>query len=89
MRLLGRPHCVVLPVRLPERVVLTRLVIFYGVQVTEVVTGVDFLTIHMRVFADTLKVDLTIYPTLLVVRLSVTVFLTYHPPHKIVSIFTS
>ena len=53
----------VLPVRLPERVVLTRLVINCGVKVTEVVTGTDFLTIHLQVYADVLKVDLTIYPT--------------------------
>lgn len=71
MRLLVQPHCVVLPVRLPERVVITRLVMNCGVKVTEVVTGIDFLTIHLQVYADMLKVDLTIYPTLMVVRLSV------------------
>ena len=71
MRLLVRPHSVVLPVRLPEKVVLTRLVMNCGVKVTEVVTRIDFLTIHMQVYADVLKVDLTIYPTLMVVRLSV------------------
>ena len=71
MRLLVRPYTVALPVCVPECVILTRLIMGGGVRVTEVVTGVDRLTIHLQMYADILRVDITAYPILMVVCLSV------------------
>ena len=52
-----------LPVRVPddEQVMMTRLIMGCGVRVTELVTGVDRLTIHLHVYADILRVDVTVY----------------------------
>ena len=46
-RLLVRAYTVALPVRVPEHVILTRLIMGGGVRVTEVVTRVDRLNIHL------------------------------------------
>ena len=72
MSLLVRPHAVVVPVRMVEGVRLFRLVVGEGVRVTETVTGLGRMTLHLSVYADVLLVDTTIYHTsLMVVRLSV------------------
>ena len=56
---------------MPGGILLTRLVIGVGVHVTQVVAGADRCTMHMDVYADVLVVMITMYPTLMVVRLSV------------------
>ena len=71
MSLLVRPHRTVLPFLMPGGCPLTRLVVGVGVHVTEVVAGLDRLTVHMDVYAHVLVVKITVYPTLLVVHLSV------------------
>ena len=65
-RLLVHPHQVVFP----KGVQLTRLVVGMGVRVTKIVTGINQTTIHADVYGDVLAVGATIYPTLLVVWLS-------------------
>ena len=70
-RLLVRPYIVALPVHIPNQVMMTRLIMGYGMRVTELVTGVDQLTIHLHVYADILHVDVTVYPILMVIHLSV------------------
>ena len=61
----------VLAILVPEGVLLTRLVVDVGVYVTEMVTGPDRLTLHVTVYANVLRFGTLVYPTLLVVRLSV------------------
>lgn len=70
--LLVRPHHVVIPVHV-RGVRLTRLLVDPGIYVTEVVTGTERMTIYVQVYADTdfLRINAIIYPSLLVVRLSV------------------
>ena len=71
VRLLARPHCVALNLRVPGQVALTRVVAHEGVILTEVVSGRIFLTIQVRVYSDTIFIDTTVYPSLMVVRLFV------------------
>ena len=71
MSLLVRPHRTVLPILMPGGCPNTRLVIGVGVHVTEVVAGLNRLIVHMDVYAHVLAVKITVYPTLLVVHLSV------------------
>ena len=70
MSLLVRSHVVALTFWLPAGVPLTWLVVGTWVLVTEVVTRVERLVIHMRVYSDKLVVDTTVYPILMVEHLS-------------------
>lgn len=71
LNLLVRPQQVVIPV-LVRGVRITRLLVDPGVNVIELVTGRERLTIHVQVYGDVLRIDTTAYPpSLLVVRLSV------------------
>ena len=70
-RLLVHPHRVVCPVFFPDGVVLLCLVAGDGVKVTEFVSGMGRCTIHADVYGDRLLIGTTIYPSLMVVRLSV------------------
>ena len=65
------PHRVVLLVFFLNEVLLVRLVVNKGVRVTEFVTGMGRSIIHAEVYGDVLVVATTIYPTLMVVQLSV------------------
>ena len=71
MRLLERPHEVVLSLPLRSGVLITRLQVGIGIWVTEVITRVNHMTIRLNVYSDILVVDRFGYPTLEVVRLSV------------------
>ena len=62
MQLLLRPHRVVLPVLMSEGILLTRLIMGRGVNLMELVTSTERLTIHVDVYSDTLFVDTTVYP---------------------------
>ena len=66
-----RPHRVVLPVLLLDGIVLTRLIMGRGVNLVELVTSTERLTIIVDVYSDTLLIDTTVYPTLYVMRLHV------------------
>ena len=55
------------PILKPGGVLLTRLVIGVGVHVTQVVAGLNRLTVHMDVYADILVVNTTLYLTLMVI----------------------
>ena len=65
MRLLLRPQL------MSEGILLTRLIMGRGVNLIELVTSTERLTIHVDVYSDTLFVDTTVYPTLYVMRLFV------------------
>ena len=65
MRLLVHPNRVALPVLLSEGILLTRLVIGRGVHVTEVITSIERLIVHVDVYSDILFVDTTVYQTLI------------------------
>ena len=71
MRLLVRPHWVVLPVLMLEGILLTWLIMGRGVNLIELVTSTERLTIYVDVFSDTLFITTTVYPTLYVMRLFV------------------
>ena len=62
MWLLTRPHSVILPVCVSKHVILTRLILTEGVRLTELVAGIDRVMLHLMVYADVLKVDVTTYP---------------------------
>ena len=68
MSLLVGPHRVVLPILIPRGVALTRLIIGVDVHVTEMVTSVSRLTVHVNVYGDVLVVNTDVYPRLMVVR---------------------
>ena len=67
MSLLVHPNQVVLPIRMREGVPLFRLVVGDGVRVTESVTGLGRVTLHLLVYSDVLVVNTTIYHTSLMV----------------------
>ena len=72
MSLLVHPNVVVLPIRMIEGVSLFCLVVDEGVRVTETVTGLGWMTLHLLMYSDILIVDTTIYRTsLMVVQLYV------------------
>ena len=68
--LLVHPHQVVCPVIFPDGVLLLRLVVGDGVRVTQFVNRMGHCTIHVDVYGDTLLIGTTIYPSLMVVQLS-------------------
>ena len=70
MSLLVQPHRMVLLILMPGGVLLIRLVNGVGVHVSQVVTSLDRLTVHVDVYGDILVVRTTVYPTLMVVHLS-------------------
>ena len=69
--MMAHPRRVAFPVIFPEGVLLSRLVVGAGVEVTEVITNVERLIVHAEVYGNVLVVNTDVYPTLIVVRLSV------------------
>ena len=50
------PHRAVLPILMPDGILLTRLVVDEGVHVTQVVAGGGRFTVHVDVYANVLVV---------------------------------
>ena len=71
MSLSVRPSRAVLPILMSDGILLVRLVVCAGVHVTQVVSGANRCSVHMDVYADVLVVSTTMYPTVMVIRLSV------------------
>ena len=70
MSLLVQSYGAVLAILMPHGILLTRLIVDAGVHVAEVVAGTGRVTVHMRVYTNVLRVRTTMYPTLMVVHLS-------------------
>ena len=71
MSLLVRPNQVELSFTVRQGVVLTRVVVYQGIHLREVVTGLNRVLVRIDVYGDMVLVRKLSYQTLMVLRLSV------------------
>ena len=71
MSLLVRPNQVELSFTVRQGVVLTRVVVYQGIHLREVVTGLNRVLVRIDVYGDMVLVRKLSYQTLMVLHLSV------------------